>query len=172
MSEYKSLKKAIVDAMQAWFEDGLMHNPAIVRDGRGEYYYGSGLNNDEVVLNLGFDEPFGSCQPEGEDDIPFCAGMLASEVLNAENPSRLNLGDLADLVSIREHDLAPGSETCLLGPFCAEYDIVSKILDGTSRGCDQWQTVTHEEYYAWRRAYDLMERFERDGIEYDTDMLF
>lgn len=80
------------------------------------------------------------------------------------------LKDLAELVKEKEHDLAYGSETTLLGIFVDEYDYVQKIIDEeTSLDISADMTDT---YKAWSNAYDRMEQFINDGSDYTVERLF
>jgi hypothetical protein len=80
------------------------------------------------------------------------------------------LKDLARLVKEREADLAPGSETSILGSFVNEFDHVSSILDDeTKLDVNRDETESYEAYGA---AYDRMEKLEADGVPYDNDMLW
>jgi len=80
------------------------------------------------------------------------------------------LRDLAKLVQEKEAELAPGSETAILGAFVRDFDYVFSILDGDSE-LDPEKDVT-DEYHAFAEAYRRMEDFEAQGVEYDWDMLW
>ena len=80
------------------------------------------------------------------------------------------LKDLAQFVSEKEAELAPGSETIILGGFVSEYDYVSSILnEETELDISQDETEAYELY---KEAYSRMARFEADGVDYDNDMLW
>ena len=78
--------------------------------------------------------------------------------------------DLANLVAEREADLAPGSETSILGDFVRDYDHVSSILEGdTELNPNRDESDAFELYAA---AYRRLEQFEEDGIDYTENMLW
>ena len=104
------------------------------------------------------------------DELSFCEMADVSIEAKKALDLPLSLRDLAKLVDERERDLAPGSETSLLAIFVNEYDYVSKILYyETSLDLDKDITDT---YKAWEKAYNRMEKFESEGVDYSIDMLF
>lgn len=63
------------------------------------------------------------------------------------------LKDLAMMVAEKERELAPGSETSILGSFVNEYDYVSAILDEeTDLDVNRDETEAYEAYFA---AYQI-----------------
>jgi len=86
MINRKTLKDAIVDSMNDYFENNGFrpHNPAICRDKNGEYYYGSALNGEAVAMLDDLEQitltPY---WPESaNDNFNSLAEGLANETLN------------------------------------------------------------------------------------------
>lgn len=104
------------------------------------------------------------------DELALCDMAEISIEAKKELGLIITLKDLARLVQQRERDLTPGSETTLLGCFVNEYDYVQKILDNET---DQDTTRDMTDHYiSWEKAYNKMEKFEGEGIDYSIDMLF
>ena len=79
MSDLIKLQRAIVEAMEDFFDgnDFTKVNPAIMHG--SNYYYGSTLHGDTVIMDL--TEGFGSWTPGKLSDIPSAAYGLAKEIL-------------------------------------------------------------------------------------------
>ena len=79
------------------------------------------------------------------------------------------LKQLAELIQERETDLAPGSETALLGVFVNEYDYTDTCIN--ERADEQ---VEDWVYDAWKEAYNKMEQFDADPNidDYELSDLF
>ena len=73
---------------------------------------------------------------------------------------RYTILDLAVLVQKRELELAPGSETIILGGFVAAYDYVSRILNDDTN-MDTHMDIT-EDYLAYKAAYDKIAQYDID----------
>lgn len=81
-TRYACVLHAVCEAMTDLLENGgpTPHNPAIMRDRDGSYYYGSSLHGDEIIIDLA--DGFGSDQPETMDEISDSAIWFTS--LNSE----------------------------------------------------------------------------------------
>ena len=74
--------------------------------------------------------------------------------------------DLAAMVREHEAQLAPGSETALLGAFVAEFGHVADLEEADP------EPVSDETYRVWANAYAEMARREEAGEEYELSDLF
>lgn len=73
------------------------------------------------------------------------------------------LKDLAELVKAKEAELAPGSETTLLGAFVSEYDYTDRCIE--DRGDEE---IDEDTYQEWVDAYKKLKLEDKFVIAYSS----
>jgi len=81
-----------------------------------------------------------------------------------ETTARKTMKDLRELVADRESELAPGSETCILGVFVDEY--------GYMAGPDDEEKDVTDSYSVYMEAYSRLELYLIDGVDFELADLF
>jgi len=81
-----------------------------------------------------------------------------------ETTTKKTMKDLRELVAEREAELAPGSETCILGVYVAEFGYVSSHDDAEKDVTDA--------YSVYMNAYSKLELYLIEGVDFDLADLF